>query len=192
VNRAHLHPTVLLADSLLDGGRIGRVRTVDSVETYEAEPDALFRDWPLAVLADESTSGPVEWLCAALQDNHRAAIVGTQTPGRADVRAAVPLPGGEWSIQMTTGRMERGDGRPLTRPSPRMMWVVEGAPILRRAAPVDNKFGVTPDHPVGEDPSGRARPQPRPRGAEPRDLASDPFVAKARKVLDRALETDKS
>jgi carboxyl-terminal processing protease len=190
VSLAHLHPAVLLADYLLDGGRIGRVRTVDSVETYEAEPDALFRDWPLAVLVDGSTSGAAEWLCAALQDNHRAVIVGTPTPGRTDVRSSVPLPGGEWSIQMATGRMERGDGRPLARPSTPTTWLAQGVPIRRMAAPAD-QFGVTPDHPLGGDPSGRFRsqPQPRPRGPEPRDLASDPFVITARQVVAGALKS---
>ena len=72
LSQTGLHPTVLLADSLLDGGTIGRVRTAASVEVYEAEPDSLFRGWPLAVLVDDSTSGAAAWLCAGLQDNHRA------------------------------------------------------------------------------------------------------------------------
>ena len=38
-----LHDLVMVADSLLDGGVIGHVRSLDSVKTYEARPGALFR-----------------------------------------------------------------------------------------------------------------------------------------------------
>ena len=72
-------------------GTIGRVRKADRVMTYEATPDALFRGRPIAVLVDRETMCGAEWLAAALQDNHRATIVGTPTaslyPGRALVRA---------------------------------------------------------------------------------------------------------
>ena len=67
-----VHPAVLLADCLLDHGPIGRVRTARGETTYQADSDALFRGWPIAVLVDANTSGTAEWLAAALQDNHRA------------------------------------------------------------------------------------------------------------------------
>jgi carboxyl-terminal processing protease len=134
---ADLHPTVLLADALLEGGTIGRVRSGTRVETFEAEPDALFRGLPLAVLVDNASPSTVQWLAAALQDNHRAAIVGGSAHGphpkvyprviRRDgaaasmapvdlalVWTAVPVGDGAWSIEMPTGRLERGDGRPLS------------------------------------------------------------------------------
>ena len=43
LSSTRLHPTVLLADSLLDHGRIGQVREAERVMTYDATPDALFR-----------------------------------------------------------------------------------------------------------------------------------------------------
>ena len=85
---------------------------------YQAEPGALFPDWPLVVLVDQSTWGTAEWLAAALQDNHRAILVGmpsasaTGVPG-AGVKSTIPVGDGTWSIVLTTGRLERGDGRPL-------------------------------------------------------------------------------
>ena len=45
-----LHDLVMVADSLLDGGVIGHVRSLDSVKTYEARPGALFQNLPMAVL----------------------------------------------------------------------------------------------------------------------------------------------
>ena len=111
---AEFHPTVLLADSLLDGGTIGRVRMADRVMTYRAEPEALFRGWPLAVLVDQSTSGAAEWLAAALQDNGRAVLIGSPTSGYAGgVQTTVPVGDGSSSIRLTTGLLERADGRPI-------------------------------------------------------------------------------
>ncbi len=82
-----VHSAVLLADCLLDSGPIGRVWTPEREHTYQAEPDALFRGWPLAVLVDQATWGTAEWLAAALQDNHRAIVVGLPTAS-ASRRAA--------------------------------------------------------------------------------------------------------
>ena len=121
LSNASLHPTVLLADSLLERGTIGRVRTADRVTTHEATPDALFRGRPIAVLVDRGTVCGAEWLAAALQDNHRATVVGTPTAslypgpersrvtgrmtGTADVTSTLPLGDGAWSISLTTGRL---------------------------------------------------------------------------------------
>src|SRR5262249_30363665 len=102
---AGLHPTVLLADSLLDGGTIRPVRTGERVETLRAEPDALFPGWPLAVLVDESTDATAVWLAAALQDNRRAVVVGTGNARVGIVRTVVPVGVGDWSVDMPTGRL---------------------------------------------------------------------------------------
>ncbi len=158
VRQAHLHPTVLLADSLLDGGTIGGMRTSRGVETFRAEPDALFRGWPLAVLLDNNSSPTVQWLAAALQDNHRAIIVGVAEPKGVGprgprpgpvlrsneddyVRSAVPIGDGSSSIQMATGRLQLGDGRLLT--------VARPLGIPRQSLTPDV---VTPDarHPGGD------------------------------------------
>ena len=107
------HPTVLLADAFLERGTIGKVRTANSEVIYHAEPDALFRDWPIAVLVDLPSSGAARWLAAALQDNGRARIFG-DLPGRSpDIVTSIPLPGGEWVVRMSTGQLLRGDGRSL-------------------------------------------------------------------------------
>ena len=127
-----VHPVVLLADSLLDGGTIGRVRTAHGERTYQADSDALFRGWPMAVLVNIQTSGTAEWLAAALHDNHRAVLVGTLTTSvlmekakrnrwntlashlEAVERSTIPIGDGTTSMVLATGRLERGDGRALS------------------------------------------------------------------------------
>jgi carboxyl-terminal processing protease len=114
----NLHSTVVVADTLLNHGCIGQIRTSHGETKYQADSDALFEAWPLAVLIDETTAEGAEWLAAALQDNHRAVLVGMPSysakgvPG-AGVQSTISVGDGAWSIVLTTGRLERGDGRPL-------------------------------------------------------------------------------
>ncbi len=50
-------------------------------------------DLPLVALVDAETANTAEWLAAALQDNHRAVLVGTATQRRVEpARAASRLP----------------------------------------------------------------------------------------------------
>jgi carboxyl-terminal processing protease len=119
LNGNSAHTTVLVADSLLESGAIGRICTTRGQTIYQAEPDAIFRGWKLAVLVDGSTSGTAEWLAAALQDNRRATLIGSSThstrtnPGFAVVNTVIPV-AGEWSLSLPTGALLRGDGRPLS------------------------------------------------------------------------------
>jgi carboxyl-terminal processing protease len=191
-----VHPAVLLADCLLDCGPIGRIRTAQGETTYKAAPDALFPGWPIAVLVDQSTSGTAEWLAAALQDNHRAIIVGLPTAGayfgREDVgvHSTIPVGDGAWWLTLTTGRFERGDGRPLSRPS--------GAPaersletvMLQGSGPVKSEFGVNPDHLAGQrilPLGGRFPLQRMPQNPEQTTTSGDSLV-KARQLLRDALK----
>jgi C-terminal peptidase prc len=160
----NLHATVLLADELLDGGTIGRVRTADRVTTYQAQPDSLFRGWPLAVLIDRTTAGPAEWLAAALQDNHRAVLVGEPTRGDSAARTFVPVAGGDWAIEMVTQTLERGDGRSIgslqaVPPGGRMVWATP-----RLMGGRVEQGGVKPDHatPAGDVKVVPGRPGVRP------------------------------
>jgi carboxyl-terminal processing protease len=149
-----VHTALLIADSLLEHGSIGRVRTSHGETTYHADADALFREWPMAVLVDRNTSGASEWLAAALQDNNRAAVIGAPTlsasinPGNAVVKTSLPLTGGEWSLSLATGVLERANGTPLSLFDRSMPTMIRGAQA--KAA------GVHPDHLVNENSAGRA------------------------------------
>ncbi|AGA25139.1 S41 family peptidase [Singulisphaera acidiphila] len=144
---ADFHATVLLADELLDGGTIGRVRTADRGMTYQAQPDALFRGWPLAVLINQTTVGPAEWLAAALQDNHRATLVGTRTWGDAAAKTIVPVAGGDWAIEMVTRILERADGRPIGVLLPAQPGQGIAFPARQPQKGRLDQGGVKPDHP---------------------------------------------
>jgi carboxyl-terminal processing protease len=159
VRSTSVHTALLVADSLLEGGIIGRVRTSHGETIYRADADALFRGWPLAALVDRSTSGASELLVAALQDNSRAVLIGAPTysasvnPGNVVVKTSLPLNGGEWSLSVATGVLERGSGKPLSlfeRSIPAMIRGAQG-----------EAAGVHPDHIVDENSRGRAPRVPK-------------------------------
>ncbi len=208
LSSSRLHPTVLLADSLLDHGRIGRVREAERVMTYDATPDALFRKLPLAVLVDQETAQTAEWLAAALQDNHRAVLVGTTTQGAriqprqqpklsdtGDLRSTVPVGNGTWYLTLVTGKLERGDGRPLT-PSPSLL---DRPPHILRVAPErtgrEASGGVQPDYLVAPHKARSQRQRPTRRsglfGDEDStvDPWSDAALVKAIEVLRAGLKS---
>ena len=116
VNSSDTHYAAMLADGLLAGGMIGRIREGPQVKEVSADRDCLFQDWPLAVLVSEYTAGTAEWVAAALQDNRRATVVGSPTSGEAYVRAPFPIPGTDETLIVPTGTLERPSGKSLARP----------------------------------------------------------------------------
>jgi carboxyl-terminal processing protease len=203
-----LHATVLLADYLLDHGRIGRVREAERVTTYDATPDALFRGWPLVALVDAETAHTAEWLAAALQDNHRAVLVGTATqsgwvpprqlpsfPGTAVLRSSVPVGDGAWYLSLITSGLEHGDGRPLAAsPAPLNPLAI---PLRRSPERSERQAngGVKPDYlvsPRNVRPEGQrpARPGAMFGAADSIvDPWSDAALAKAIEVLRAGLKS---
>ncbi len=178
------HAAVLLADSLLDHGTIGRVRTNRGETYYRADADAILRGWPIVVLVDGGTSEAAEWLAAAIQDTKRGLVIGSRTrsarvdPGEGVVSSAFRIGQSDWSVSLTTGVLERGDGRPLSsfdRPT---------SAVMREAQ--SKSFGVHPDYPIGDGPLN-----PGVRFLQPRERVQgkpDEAEQKAVEILRRMLE----
>jgi carboxyl-terminal processing protease len=197
----NLHPAVLLGDTLVGRGLIGRVRTTQGEIAYRADSEALFRGWPMAILVNQRTSGTAEWLAAALQDHHRAVIVGLPTFSAsgffdtAVVRTTVAVGDGSWSIRLVTGLLERGDGRPLGGPletravNTSDLVVLNPSLLSRRPNNGEAKTGVKPDHPVTGAPqegSGPTRPTRPGQNAEV-NPAADKSLEKAVEILQQSL-----
>jgi carboxyl-terminal processing protease len=69
-------------------------------------------DVPMAVLVDGETASAAEIVTAALQDNHRAKVVGTHTYGKGVFQELEPL-GNGGGLKITVGEYFTPDGRNL-------------------------------------------------------------------------------
>jgi len=177
-----IHHAALVADGLLDGGLLWRVRDVRGrVREYKADRDCLFRDMPLAALIGEHTGSMAAVVGAALQDRGRAILVGGVPKAALVVTSLVPLPEGGGALLLRTGTVERHPraGLPLTTPEP---W--------RQAAAMNRLW---PEHLVAIERKQidvvlewrhlQGSPEPK-AGARP---PSDPQLDKAITLLGKAL-----
>jgi len=107
-----------IADLFLEGGEIvsRRGRESDSNQHYYARPGDLAHGRPVIVLVDSGTASASEIVAGALQDHHRALIVGEQSFGKGSVQSIYPM-GSKRALRLTTelyylpsGRSIQGEG----------------------------------------------------------------------------------
>ncbi|MCA1690430.1 MAG: peptidase S41, partial [Actinobacteria bacterium] len=103
----------LVASIFLPDGPIvtTRGRTQPTI-TLTAAGDAIPRSIPVAVLVDRDTASAAEIVAGALQDRHRATIVGTHTFGKGVFQEVRPLSNGG-ALDITVGEYFLPSGRNL-------------------------------------------------------------------------------
>jgi carboxyl-terminal processing protease len=103
----------LIASIFVEKGTIvsTRGRTQPS-QTLSALGDAIPRSIPMVVLVDSNTASAAEIVTAALQDHHRATVVGTHTFGKGVFQEEQPLSNGG-ALDITVGEYFTPDGRNL-------------------------------------------------------------------------------
>jgi carboxyl-terminal processing protease len=71
---------------------------------------------PLVVLINSGTASASEIVSGALQDRHRAAIVGVTSFGKGSVQTVIPLHGGvDGALKLTTARYYTPSGRSIQK-----------------------------------------------------------------------------
>lgn len=81
-------------------------------QTLVALGDAIPASIPMVVLVDSGTASSAEIVTAALQDHHRATVVGTHTFGKGVFQEEEPLANGG-ALDITVGEFFTPDGRNL-------------------------------------------------------------------------------
>ncbi len=107
-----LNEGVAIANLFIPSGNIVSTRGRDgvSIQSYDASRTQHKYDMPLAVLIDEGSASASEIVAGALQDHHRAIIVGQTSFGKASIQNMFQLPDGS-SMKLTIGRYYTPSGR---------------------------------------------------------------------------------
>lgn len=135
-------------------GADGKVQTIeykltgDSINVatsqqgqYSVQPRRRFRNmWgskPIVVLVDDGSASSAEMLAGALQDNHRALLLGTRTYGKGVMQIVLPMPNNS-GLSVTSGRYYTPSGR----------WLGDGREVEnneKRTAAKEIERGLAPD-----------------------------------------------
>lgn len=164
-----LKTAILVAQKFLKKGQVivttqGREGVYDELVST-AQGSVHLTDVPLAILVNEGSASASEIVAGALQDHHRAVLVGSKTFGKGSVQSVIRMkPDGKSAVRITTAHYHTPGGR-----------MIHGK-------------GIEPDISVSLTPQQWRRVQMRRAHLESPELFSDEDKAEFADAVDEPLE----